>query len=235
MAKIYPKGSLGWIKNIGEKYGIYCEGFAVGNVRKELERIGILKMSAQVDRECKDKICKSLGYVDSKEYRRELYYEKGVHLPAYVNESCSAYLGTVIGERRDARKILPIILGKIIKEMPYGNPGFDFLIDGDIKVDVKSRRLINNRYDFMIRYNNISDYFLCIGYEEDESGNLIPVHMWLFKKDEMIRKQEIGSRYIIDKFYRRDTFGISKIPAILDKFRMYDKIDAFRRINGNKL
>lgn len=233
MTEIYPKGSLGWIKDLGEKYGFYCEGFTIENVRKELERIGILKTSTQVDRECKDKICKSLGYENYNEYRRELYYEKGIHLPMSENENCPSYLGTAIGERRDARKILPKILGKIIKEMPYGNSGFDFLIDGDIKVDVKSRRLINNKYDFAIRNNNMADYFLCIEYEEDESDNIMPVHMWLFKKNDMIRKQESGSRYIIDKFYRRDTFGISNIPTTIDKFRMYDKIEIFRRINGD--
>ncbi len=90
------------------------------------------------------------GYIDYNEYRREYYYERGIYSPMSDNENCPAHLGVDIAERRYARKILPMILGKIIKEMPYGNVGFDFLIDGDIKVDVKSRKLINNRYTFKI-------------------------------------------------------------------------------------
>lgn len=81
----------------------------------------------------------------------------------------------------------------------------------------------------MIRHNNVADYFLCVAYDKDKDGNLICLHIWLFKKDDMIRKQVGGNNYIIDKFYRRDIFGISNIPERLEEFRHYDKIEIFKR------
>lgn len=55
----------------------------------------------------------------------------------------------------------------------------------------------------------------------------------MVKKDDMIRKQVVGNNYTIDKFHRREVFGISNIPTILNEFIKYDKIDIFKQINGD--
>lgn len=146
------------------------------------------------------------GFNSYNEYHRYINHENGTYFPVQDNESCPSYLGVHISERQDAIKILPKIIGKIIEIMPYGNHGFDFLVEDNIKVDVKSRQFIDNKYSFMIRYNNIADYFLCLGYQKEKLCKA-----WLFKRDDMVKKQESGNRYITDKFYRREIFTISTI------------------------
>lgn len=67
------------------------------------------------------------------------------------NIDCSEYLGVYIAERKIARKILLDIFGNIDEEIPYGNPGFDFVCDRN-KIDVKSITIDGlNKLKFHIR------------------------------------------------------------------------------------
>ena len=90
------------------------------------------------------------------------------------NRLCSSFLGVHIAER-----ILSYIYPNV-KRMPYAHRGYDFICGKGYKVDVKSacyqKRNINT-WSFAINKNIISDYFLCLAF--DNRHDLEPKHIWL--------------------------------------------------------
>ena len=98
------------------------------------------------------------------------------------NKTCSMYLGVHIAER---------ILAKVfvnVKRMNPQNPGYDFICNKGMKIDVKSSctRIRENRpaqWAFVIKRNNIPDYFLCIAF--DNRKDLNPLHLWLINGNEI--------------------------------------------------
>lgn len=97
--------------------------------------------------------------------------------PFNENKECAAFLGVYVAER-----VLKHVF-KNVKQMPYGNVGFDYICGRGYKIDVKSgcvRHYISTRskhWAFNIDYNEIADYFLCIAFDDRE--NLNPMHLWL--------------------------------------------------------
>jgi hypothetical protein len=96
------------------------------------------------------------------------------------NDKCSSFLGVYIAER---------VLSKVFKDvktMPYGHSGYDFVCNKGKKIDVKSA-CMKHRYDwspsysFVLRNNQIADYFLCIAFDNREDLN--PLHLWLLPAD----------------------------------------------------
>jgi hypothetical protein len=102
--------------------------------------------------------------------------------------------------------------------MPYGNPWYDFLVEGDIKIDVKSCCLRNLKgwsgWNPHVRYNNVTDYFVILAFDNRE--NLHLVHAWLIGKDEIIRGE---------KFYNRGDIKITNKYRYLIHFKRFDWID----------
>lgn len=93
-------------------------------------------------------------------------------------------LGIDISEGIVARYILPIKFGCIERRMPTGNRGYDFLVRGGYKINVKSSILTKNRWSFEKKfYGYMSDYFLCIGYDNKVNRILKIRHIWLIKND----------------------------------------------------
>lgn len=103
----------------------------------------------------------------------------GISKPMLENKDCSSYLGVHIAE-----KLLSKVF-KNIKQMPYGNIGYDFICSKGMKIDVKSSILIfrknlpnyKGEWHFTIRKNTIADYFLCLAFDNREDKN--PQHLWL--------------------------------------------------------
>lgn len=161
------------------------------------------------------------GYDNSAEYWREWKHNTGRQSSIAERIDCSNHLGVYIAERKCAKTILSMIF-EYVQEMPYGNPGFDFIcknnkneftnlhptfkfiIDKEYKIDIKSSRLINNKWNFRIKFNNIADFFLimCFNDEYDED-KLKPIHIWLIKKDKIIRDREFYKRERIEIINRR--------------------------------
>ena len=105
----------------------------------------------------------------------EIRYKNGGK-PMSKNKSCTNYLGIHITERMIASVF------NTVKQMPPNNPGYDFICDENKKIDVKSACIsINNRgykiLKFAIKYNNIPDYFLCVGF--NNRSDLTPINIWL--------------------------------------------------------
>lgn len=87
------------------------------------------------------------------------------------NRYCSDFLGIYVAEN---------VLSKIYKNvntMPRGNHGYDFICDGGYKIDVKSSVMRGNDWSFAIHKNIITDYFLCLAFDNREDLN--PIHIWL--------------------------------------------------------
>jgi hypothetical protein len=92
--------------------------------------------------------------------------------PINENKECASYLGVYVAE---------CVLSQAfnnVKQMPYGNPGYDFICNKGYMVDVKSSCLHRNgAWLFHITHNTIADYFLCLAFDNREDLN--PLHVWL--------------------------------------------------------
>lgn len=162
-----------------------------------------------------------------KEYK-ENYRRKNGRISMEDRPDCSNYLGIYITQRKIANIILPIILGHVIEEMSLYNVGFDFICKNDKgtqNVEVKGRRLIDNKWWYSVLYNKLADYFLFIAFNNENSEEKLKVlHVWLFHKFDMIRTQQIGSRYIMDKFYKRNHLKLSDGSKRIIELSKYDYI-----------
>lgn len=171
-----------------------------------------------VDRDSNNRIYQNFGYKDKAEYLREWRHSNGIQLPMEENTYCAHYLGTIVAERQYGRVILPEMFGGIEKEMPYGNPSYDFLVKGNIKVDVKSCCLREMKgwvgWEPHVRHNNATDYFLILAFDDRENLNL--VYVWLIGKNEIIRG---------NKFYMRDSIKITNTRRGALEFKRFDWTD----------
>ncbi len=160
-----------------------------------------------------EKWAKEKGYKNSSEYKKEWQWNKGVRSPMSENDDCPQYLGIHMAERNIAKKILSAIY-KDVEDMPYRHQGFDFICDKKFKIDIKSARLIDGQWQFQIRYNNIADYFMLIGFNNEKNGEseLKCINIWWFKNDNIIRGK---------KFWRREGFYITNKPYYLSKINIY--------------
>ena len=130
----------------------------------------------------------------------------------------------IIAERQYGRIILPEMFGGIEKEMPYGNPRYDFIVTSDIKIDVKScclRKLKGwTGWEPHVRFNNVTDYFVILAFDDRENLNLI--HIWLIGKDEIIRCY---------KYHMRDSIKITRRGLLeFKRFDWIDKLECLKNI-----
>lgn len=110
--------------------------------------------------------------------------------------------------------------------MSYANPGFDYIVKGGFRVDVKSTRLADNTWDFAILYNDKTDYFVLLGFNnpEDEK-DLKLLRIWIFKKDDMIVKRIGGKGHVIEKFHRRSSISIVNRDEDIKMFQNHEWAD----------
>lgn len=181
----------------------------------------------------RDYIARCKGYKDNADYKRELCYNNGICSPSSENENCSLYIGIVIGENI-AEPILIEIFGAIKEKMHSRNPGYEYVVNGGYKIDIKTTTLKldtrngNYIWPFHIDHNDITDYFLLLALDNIENKNLM--HIWLVHKYDMIIKG-IGHGYIIEEFYIRNKITIRNDPRYLSEFKKYDWIDKLKCIN----
>ena len=134
---------------------------------------------------------------EHKEYNKKYYEEhkdelrvKAGHLSMYENKLCSSYLGIVIAER------LCRHLFKDVEVMPHGNTGFDIICNKGKKIDVKSATITFNgkypRWQFAIRRNTITDYFILVAFDNVE--NLNPLYLWMIP-GHILNKQSTAQIY----------------------------------------
>jgi hypothetical protein len=124
----------------------------------------------------------------------------------------------VIGENL-SKPILKEIFGGIEKEMPPFHPGYEFIVHGKYKIDVKTSQLgLSKRHGFRIEHNDIADYFLLI--EFDRIDNIeTTLHVWIINKNDMIRYGKSAWKKRV-RFCDRDTFYI--FEERLEEFSNYE-------------
>jgi len=170
-----------------------------------------------------DRLIKEKRLKDRAENRRELNWRTGRSRPMSENKDCSLYLGVHIAEIHVAERVLSYIYENVEK-MPISNPGFDFICGNRYKIDVKSSRLrsyystiLRSRYgkwEFHIMHNEIADYFLLIGFNNEFNGEeLKPMKIWLVSKDAIIRWKE---------FWDRETIQVKNIHKELLELEEYE-------------
>lgn len=86
---------------------------------------------------------------------------------------------------------------KNIQGMFFTNRGYDFVCETGEKIEVKASLLhIDNKFAFHIKYNDIADYFILIGF--DNVLDLNPLYMWIIKNRELIRDVSISNIKILN-------------------------------------
>ena len=119
----------------------------------------------------------------------------------------ASHLGVYIAEQKVAKPILTKLFDTVV-EMPYGNPGYDFLCDG-LKVDVKSSSLIyRKRQSPTWNFNAINtqtDLYFCVGFNNRIDYNIIRI--WL------IPSASLNNIH---------TFTITNILESLNKWEKYE-------------
>lgn len=113
-----------------------------------------------------------------RKYQRDFTYARGTK-PMSENRTCSAFLGIHVAERVLAKTF------KDVKIMPTGHPGYDFICNKGMKIDVKSATSVCTiangisfpRWSFKIRRNKVADFFICIAF--DNRDELNPQHAWM--------------------------------------------------------
>jgi len=180
---------------------------------KELKEFNINKTGRRAGKprsRCKQ--CNSIQSSDwkkanpgkSRKLNRESRYRHGVK-PAVDNKSCTVYLGCVIAETVLSHEFPGFV------RMPYGNPDYDYDCPKGFKIDVKSscRRHHgdwNDYWEFAIRKNKVSNFFICIAWKDRKS--LVPEHLWM-----------IPGYLVNDKI----TFSITDSSKSLAKWSKYER------------
>lgn len=195
--------------------------------RNDLARDKGYKDNLEYLRKNRDNWAKNRGYENDAERQRERDWNKGKTSPMSENDDCASHLGVFIGENI-AEPILIEIFGYIEKRMYYSNSGYDYIVNGGYKIDVKTSKLHNKEYRwvFDIYHNHIADYFLLLAFDNRNDKNLI--HVLLIKGDNIIRDR---------KFNMRSSFPVKNDPKYMDDLYEYDFIDKLKCIKDiqNKL
>lgn len=186
--------------------------------RKHLDNLANKKGFSSYKEQMEDSY-RQRGYVNKSEYYNEKNWNSGKFSPYSENEECPQYLGVHIGEEA-SKPILVDLFGGIEKIMRHNYPWYEFVVKGGYKIDVKTATLDCRGYwEYHILRNNVADYFLLLAY--DDMSNMYICHVWLVKKDEMIRKR-VGKGYVMKKFYDREGIKINSSAESLDYFKKYE-------------
>lgn len=194
-----------------------------------------LKKRGLSNKEYSDYLAKNKGFENSAEDARIRSWERGDTSPMEFNEECSYYLGIFMAERKVAKIILPLVLGEIIEEKHPSYPGFDFMIkdkDGILKkVDVKSRRLIGGRWQFMVCWNKNTDFFLNVGFNNEYDDDKIDVlRIWLFNKSDNVEILRGNVPHKV-KYYMRDSITMTEDIGVLTIFKKYEITNVWKKLN----
>jgi len=183
--------------------------------REHLAKVkGFPNLKAQLD-----SVAQSRGFKDVEDYRKQLTKTKRVKqgLPADMkaNDKCSLWLGYVRGE-----EVLCKVF-KDVKRMAVNHPGYDFICNKNYKIDAKTSCIYKNSngWGFDIGANTIPDYFILLAFDNRENVN--PMHVWLIKGTEIIRKVVLNKK---KKLY------ISNTPKSLKYFKQYELTDKLNKV-----
>lgn len=167
-----------------------------------------------------------LGYKDEAECAKIKRWERGVQRPIEEAKDSGPYFGVCIGEKYVSQTF------DNPKTMPYGNPYYDWICKNGLKIQHEARCLCksecatdgtNSQFKFThIDYNKVADVFILSGWKDRES--LEPLHIWAFKKDDIVRREP---------FWMRDSLSITNSPeglAEFNDFEVTNRLDKLKEI-----
>lgn len=138
------------------------------------------------------------------------------HRPFNENKECGMYLGCHVAER---------VLSHVFKDvevMPLMHPGYDFICNKGMKIDVKSSCIRRNgrslgKWQFNITHNTTADFFLCLAF--DNRKDLNPLHAWLLPGSKF--NHLIGTTISISTIHKWDEYrlDLTKILGCCDTMR----------------
>ena len=203
----------------GYEYNIWLrQNFLLNNPtdidRKRNEEIS-KNAGCETFKEYKNKGAQKRGFKDIAEATKEWRHNTGRQLPI-TDEGNSTRFGYI-----SQNYVMRTFEGP--EEMPTNNPGFDWKCKNGDKIEHKGSCLQNTRgrypyWIFNIDWNNIADYFILSAWDSPES--LIPLHIWIFHKNDMVRK---GNSYTVrEKFWRRGSITITNTPDCLKQFEKWE-------------
>lgn len=76
-----------------------------------------------------------------------------------------------------------------------------------------------SRWKFGIWYNNITDWFILSAWDSRDS--LIPLHVWIFHKNDVVRGR---------KFWRRESFSITNNPEKLKELEKWEVTNRLEKL-----
>lgn len=169
-------------------------------------------------RDYENKCAQNSGYKDCNDRQRKYRYNKGINMPMSDNDECSPYFGIYIAENYVAKTFEDPIL------MPLNNRYYDWICKKGQKIEHKAACLRKKGTDFgwlfsHINFNPIADYFIFSAWDNRES--LIPMHIWIFHKEDMIRGEI---------FWNRMSLWISNNSKGLEEFENYDVTNKLERL-----
>ena len=136
---------------------------------------------------------------------KKVHFQKSFISGIVNNKNSSNYLGVTVAER---------VLSKVFKKVEVMSPhnrGYDIICNQGYKIDIKAstKRKDSKRWVYLIKQNQIADYFLCLAF--DDRKNLNPMHIWLISSKEINHLQFLGiSEFKLDKW---------------SKYELTDKLD----------
>lgn len=136
------------------------------------------------------------------------------------NRKCTMFLGVYIAERT-----LSHVFNNVIRQ-PINNPGFDFICNKGMKIDVKSSCMHfninqNPRWMFHIKKNQIADYFLCLAF--DNRKYLNPLYIWLIPASDVNNQLTISATIDTISKWNEYALNIDKVSKCCDVIKTNKK------------
>lgn len=173
-----------------------------------------------------DKLAQNAGFKDQEERILDRFHKIGKCSPMQLNKDCTTYFGIWIAENYIVKTF------EDVDKAPYGTIGYDWICNKGKKIECKARCLDSaNRWSYPIadnnnNYNTIADYFIISAWDNRESLN--PLHIWIFHRDDIVRREP---------FWMRSSISISNTKKGLkefEKFEVTGRLDKLKELCGSK-
>ena len=191
-----------------------------------------------------DMLAKDRGLENDAEYQRIMSWNSGRRSPYFENENCTMYLGISIGEEL-FKEFLLTYFERVIGFHPH-NRGFDFIckdprqefIDRHphLRLERNKEYMIQlkllclqsnddgwNGWNFHVDHNRIPDFYILSAWDNREYLN--PIHIWMFHKNDIIRKKE---------FWQRISLCITNKQIYLEEYKKYELVCELERLKELK-
>ncbi len=174
-------------------------------------------------RDYENKCVQNSGYKDCNDRQRKYRYNNRTDMPMSDNDECSSYFGIHIAENYIAKTFEDPVM------MPINNRWYDWICKKGQKIEHKAACLRKKGTGFgwpfsHINFNRIADYFVFSAW--DNRDNLIPMHIWIFYREDIVRGYKFWNRQNI--WISNNIIGLKEF----ENFEVTDKLEKLKKIIG---